>query len=71
MNGSNVIAAAVLGQPGMAWQVVGTGDFNGDGKADLVFQNSSTGEVAEWLLNGVQILGGYSLGNPGTAWHIV
>ena len=31
---------------------MGTGDFNGDGKTDLLFRNTSTGEFTEWQSNG-------------------
>ena len=31
------------------WQVVGIGDFNGDGKSDLFWRNTSTGSNAVWL----------------------
>ena len=30
------------------WKVVGTGDFNGDGKSDILWRNTSTGENAIW-----------------------
>jgi len=33
-------------------------DFDGDGKADLVFQNQSTNQVALWNLNGLTVNGG-------------
>ena len=26
--------------PGPSWQVKGTGDFNGDGKSDILWQNN-------------------------------
>ena len=30
------------------WQVAGTGDFNGDGKDDVLWRNASTGYNAIW-----------------------
>ncbi len=33
------------------WQIVGVGDFNGDGHADLLWFNANTGAVSEWLLD--------------------
>jgi len=31
------------------WQVAGTGDFNGDGRDDILWRNSSTGQITDWL----------------------
>src|SRR6478609_11328606 len=30
------------------WRLVGTGDFNQDGNADIVWQNENTGQNAVW-----------------------
>lgn len=46
------------------WVVAGVGDFNGDGKPDLVLNKTSTGDVAFWYMggaNGSTVLGGSSL----------
>jgi hypothetical protein len=45
-------------------------DFNGDGFADLLWQNAN-GTPAAWLLNGSGLSSGANVGfNPGTAWHV-
>ena len=35
------------------WKIVGTNDFNGDGKPDLIWQNEATGYIGVWFLNGI------------------
>ena len=37
------------------------GDFNGDGKADLLWRNYTTGENYVWFMNGTATIGGASL----------
>ena len=37
----------------LEWIIAGVGDVNGDEKADLVWRNTVTGDVAVWLGNGV------------------
>jgi hypothetical protein len=39
VNGTTVVAAASLGNPGPSWHVKGTGDFNGDSFSDVLWQN--------------------------------
>ena len=38
-------------------------DFNGDGKSDILWLNSSSGNVAVWLMNGGSVLSSLGLGN--------
>jgi len=38
------------------WRVAGVGDYNGDGRADIVWRNIATGLNAIWMMNGVSIL---------------
>ncbi len=42
--------------PGPTWHVVGSGDFNGDQKADLLLRESTTGALKIWYMNGVHKL---------------
>ena len=50
--------------------VAGIGDFDGDGKSDILFQNDSG--AAEWLLNGTIVTGGGGIGTvsaPGGSYR--
>jgi nucleoside phosphorylase len=55
------------------WTIAGTGDFNGDGKTDILWRNISTGDVAIWLMNGTTIVQAYDFDNIPIAanWTIV
>jgi hypothetical protein len=45
-------------------------DFNGDGKADILWQNNSTGQRLIWLMNGTVHQSNVSLGTVPTQWSI-
>ena len=53
-----------------AWIIAATGDFNGDGKSDILWRDNSTGTVSIWFTNGVQVLSFGSLGAVGANWTI-
>ncbi|MEO6992277.1 MAG: glycoside hydrolase family 44 protein, partial [Lacunisphaera sp.] len=49
-------------------QSVGRSDFDGDGKSDLLWTNTQTGERSMWFLNGSTLSNGASLGVVPAAW---
>jgi hypothetical protein len=57
--GNGVNAPTTLGVLAEAveasWVIMGVGDLNGDGKADIVWRNTDTRDVAGWLMNGLTI----------------
>lgn len=66
--------AAGLVAVGNDWTIAGTGDFNGDGRSDILWRNSNTGEFGDWL---AQANGSFAynaavgLTAVGLDWHIV
>jgi len=69
MNGTAVPTVAPLGTVTTDWTIAGVGDFNGAGKADILWRHPS-GLVCEWLLNGPSVIGTGSPGSAGTNWQI-
>jgi serralysin len=65
---------ATLQNVGPAWDVEGMGDFNGDLRADILFQNDN-GMLGVWLMGGptgTTVLGQFNIAqNPGPAWDVV
>jgi hypothetical protein len=59
-------------EPNAAWKIAFTPDINGDGKADLVWYNTSTGMVYVMLLNGTSGITAQAVlyTEPNTAWRI-
>ena len=60
-------------QVGLDWQVAGVGDYDGDKRDDILWRNTTTGALSDWL---GQANGGFA-GNDGNAlvtgvsltWH--
>jgi hypothetical protein len=70
--------AAILGSEGylrtvadLDWGVAGIGDFDGDGKADILWRNASNGENYIYLMNGAAIAGeGYIRTVADQGWQV-
>jgi len=75
MNSTGVSQSAGLGNPGDAstpWSVQQIGDFDGDGKSDILFYNNATSQIVIWFMNanGLSIRSTGSPGAPGLAWQV-
>jgi hypothetical protein len=74
MDGTTVSSSEVIWtEPAVAnWRIVGIGDLDGDGKADLVWRNRSTGMVFGMLMNGLAVSSsGVVYTEPDLNWEIV
>jgi ELWxxDGT repeat protein len=61
MNGPALTSGTFLtpsALPDTRWGVVGTGDFDVDGKPDILWRNDTSGELVAWLMNGTVLRSG-------------
>ncbi|WP_431854107.1 FG-GAP-like repeat-containing protein [Azospirillum sp.] len=72
MNGTARAAAGVVQRAvNPAWGIAGTGDFDGDGNADILWRRADTGAVAVWTMNGTTRLDGHVVQDAvDAAWTI-
>jgi serralysin len=81
MNGSQIASSQLLTSQGAtetlgsAWSVAGIGDFDGDGKSDILLRNAN-GTFADWTMNGSQIASSQLVSSQGatvtlgSAWSV-
>jgi hypothetical protein len=74
MDGTNATFVGAVGpfNPGATWEIKGTGDFNGDGKDDIIWQGQD-GTPAIWLMDGTDVvsIGAAGSFNPGSDWQVI
>ena len=69
MNGASAAQVAGLGNIGTNWAVSSNGDYNGDGKGDVLWRDTS-GNIVMWLMNGTSASSVGGLGNISTNWSV-
>ena len=67
----HVSGATAVGVASSAWQLLGVGDFNGDGTSDVLWRNTNTGEVDTWLLANGHVAGGSGVSSVSSAWQFI
>jgi CARDB/FG-GAP-like repeat len=82
MNGPTITSSGflnangALAAPGSSWNVVGSGDFDGNQRIDLLWRDNASGELALWSMNGTQIAGsgdvmaGGVAARPDSSWSV-
>src|SRR5262249_28261159 len=50
---------------------VNTHDFNGDGMSDILWYNTTSGQVVAWLVNGTSVIGSGSPASAQSPWAVV
>ena len=62
---------ASLGVVATSWSIAAAADYSSDGKPDILWQNTTTGERVIWLMNGTAYASSVSLGVVSTDWVVV
>jgi hypothetical protein len=70
MDGTTVMNYGAIASVYPNWSIAGIGDFNGDGKADVLWRDTS-GNVAIWLMDGFTVANFSTIANVYTGWSIV
>ena len=70
LGGYGVQTASSLGAVPSNWSIVETGDFDGDGKSDILWRDANTGTTVIWFLNGTQVSQSTTVGAVGSDWTI-
>jgi hypothetical protein len=69
MNGATVLSAGGVGSVPTTWSIALVGDYNGDGKSDLLWRDN-LGNIAMWFMNGVTVSSAAGVGNIPTTWTV-
>ena len=73
LNGSTIMSSALVARlTDLDWKAVGSGDYDGDTKDDLMWRHELTGQVYYWRMNGSTIMSSAAVARPSDLkWHVV
>jgi uncharacterized protein len=72
MNGATVLSSSLTSTPSLDsnWQIAGTGDFNGDSKADILWRKD-TGATDIWQMDGTNVVSStLTSPQPQAGWQV-
>src|SRR5207237_369850 len=61
---------ASLGPVPGDWHIIGSGDFHGDGKTDILWRDSGSGQTVLWEMNGNSKLADVNLNSIPNDWTL-
>jgi hypothetical protein len=77
MDGTGISNARYLDPISEDWQVQGLGDFNGDGKTDVLWRNMTSasadaGKLYVWIMDGPNVVAGtgYTASQADLGWRV-
>ena len=68
-NSLNIRSSADLSNVPLNWSIVQTGDYNGDGFSDILWEDN-TGNLKAWFMQGTTVAKTQTLGNIGSKWTV-
>jgi hypothetical protein len=77
LEGTSLRSGAFTNPPALAdpgWRMVATGDYNLDGRVDIVWRHSTSGQNVLWFMNGIDLISGTFTTPPtlpDNSWKIV
>lgn len=71
-SGPDVVVSTTASFPAVSppWKVTASTDLNRDGKTDLVWRHTGTGDLAAWFLDGITVTGSAPIARVATIWDI-